>query len=461
MRLITATLTLVVLAPATVIRTAPAATLSTRRCAVSMRVSAIESTPSPASFMFKTDYVVDERLKNLQGTTFRKIKETDPEPVKQILSIDGVTEVYAMRTFVTVSKKPSAAWDRVLPQVVAALGGAAEGLELEPTSGDAALSGDAATGGGVLIRLQVSQRLPIQVEAAGVGGLSSPLRGKLSPRFAGAMSLLIEQGEPDAFFAGRAWLERGLRYPDGDDDGVDGADCADAVERERRAIERALATEIAEVEAAYPDDRLAGIVAGYVPSIVSPSPRWSAVLSAELDLRDVDALIEREAAADKACDTVASSAALEELASFVASGGGVVGARRNAIAYLGGSAGRGSESVFDAIAGAFAGERAPSMRRTAGDALSDLGDERAVPLALAALQDRSPLVRWRAARILGELSEGSAAAAALRQAALDEASFEVSFELKDTARKVTARADGKEGAAAGPMWRQIQDGLRG
>ena len=78
--------------------------------------------------------------------------------------------------------------------------------------------------------------------------------------------------------------------------------------------------------------------------------------------------------------------------------------------------------------------------------------------ALAALaDDRSPLVRWRAARIVGELAEGAAAASALRQAAVDEAKFEVAFEIKDAARKVGSRAAGDDGAGAGPVWRQIQN----
>ena len=81
-----------------------------------------------------------------------------------------------------------------------------------------------------------------------------------SPRFAGAMSLLIAQGDADVFFKGRSWLERGLRYPD-EQEGDDDADGADAAERERRSVEAALLAEVAEVEAAYPDDRLAAIVA--------------------------------------------------------------------------------------------------------------------------------------------------------------------------------------------------------
>jgi HEAT repeat protein len=54
--------------------------------------------------------------------------------------------------------------------------------------------------------------------------------------------------------------------------------------------------------------------------------------------------------------------------------------------------------TFNAIAAAFQNERAPALRRTAGDALSDFGDARAVGLAVGALADASKLVRWRAAR---------------------------------------------------------------
>jgi HEAT repeat protein len=152
--------------------------------------------------------------------------------------------------------------------------------------------------------------------------------------------------------------------------------------------------------------------------------------------------------------------ALRRLAAFVGTGGGVMGARRNAIAYLGGTAGRGGDVVFEVVGAAFRSEKAAGLRRTAGDALSDLGDARAAPLATAALADRSTLVRWRAARILGEVGEGMAVAAALKQAQFDEGAFECAFEMKDAARKVALRNAGEDGAARGPMWKQIQDGMK-
>ena len=107
-------------------------------------------------------------------------------------------------------------------------------------------------------------------------------------------------------------------------------------------------------------------------------------------------------------------------------------------------------SVFEAVARAFLGETSPGLRRTAGDALSDLGDPRAVPFALAALghdggnasaqagngnaqagnatsrYETSKLVRWRAARIIGEMGEHSAEVAAWLEAkAKDEPAYEV------------------------------------
>lgn len=84
-----------------------------------------------------------------------------------------------------------------------------------------------------------------------------------------------------------------------------------------------------------------------------------------------------------------------------------------------------------------------------------------MPLAVSALADRASLVRWRAARIVGELGDSAAAAAALKQAVLDESAFEVKFELLDAKRKVEARLGGGAGGPSGPMWQQIQRGRQG
>jgi len=420
---------------------------------VSMKVDAVESTPNPSAFLLRLDDKLEGLNTNgLRGETFAKGRKCPVVAITRALEADGVESVFAMGSILTVSKSSSASWETVLPPVIEALGGSTERLLSSglPSAADRVKS-DASPVGGVAIRLQVSQKLPIQVEASGWLGTNPPVRAKLSARFGSAMGLLVGESG-DAFFAGRTWLNRGVRYPE-----VELPDPADALGNERLSVQAALESEVVEVEAAYPDDRLAAIVLGSKGAGLYPRKLLGGAASL-LSLADVDRLCDEDSACE-ASGEAALSQALRELAIFVAADEGVLGARRNAVAYLGGTGGRGGDVVFEAVAGTFRTAKAAGLRRTAGDALSDLGDARAVPLAEAALSDRSTLVRWRAARLLGELGEGAATHAALKQASLEEAAFEVAFEMKDAARKVIARVDGAAGAARGPMWKQIQEGM--
>lgn len=90
---------------------------------------------------------------------------------------------------------------------------------------------------------------------------------------------------------------------------------------------------------------------------------------------------------------------------------------------------------------------------------------------MAGLRDRSKLVRWRAARVVGELATREQEATSLDEAREGEFEFEVAFEMADAARKIRSRVaaatgaaasggkegDGVVGAAAGPVWKQIQE----
>jgi len=460
-----------------------------------LRVDSVESTPNPSAFLLKLDAPIEGlAAAGLRGETFRSTdRGRCPVGLADALATEGVDSLFACGQLLTVSKASSARWDRVLPSLIEALGGASGLLGGGPLGdididAQGAAAAPSAASAGVSIRLQVSQKLPIQVEAAGWLGVDPPVRAKLSARFAGAMGRLLEASGDGggAFFAERRWLERGMRYPDVE------PDADDPIGSERRAVAAALEAEVAEVEAAYTEGRLASIVhggggggagGGGIGGGLEREPAAAAAaggaseaglageleLAGELDLAGVGALCDADEAAEARGDAGASEAALRRLAAFVASAGGAAAARRSAIAYLGGSAGRGGDAVFEAVAAAFGGEKSAGLRRTAGDALSDLGDARALPIASLALADRSTLVRWRAARILGELSADAADAAALRQARLDEGRFEVAFEMADAARKVGARAAaaaaGEDGAAAavvtGPMWKQIQEGQSG
>ena len=390
----------------------------------------------------------------LRGVSYKPSDVSrSPASLVNLLGTDGIESVFIVNQekVVTLNKKPSAKWEAVLPPAIEALGGGSSLLSLDEMAGLLSIGGNDDTApslGGVTIRLQVSQKLPIQVEASGWSGRVPPMRAKLSARFGSAMGMLMER-PGDAFFKGRAWLDRGLRYSDALDGGEEAED-------EERAVASALAAELAEVEAAYPDERLAALIFGEKaierPKEPSATSGDQAISLEELErLCDVDAEYE-------AREEMGLNDALRTLAALVSQTKGAVATRRFSIAYLGGTAGRGGDAVFDAVVHAFKSEKLAGLRRTAGDALSDLGDARAAPIAAAALNDRSPLVRWRAARIVGELGEDAAVCAALRQAAMEEGAFEVAFEMKDALRKVERRLRGEEEVGgSGPMWRQLQE----
>ena len=89
------------------------------------------------------------------------------------------------------------------------------------------------------------------------------------------------------------------------------------------------------------------------------------------------------------------------------------------------------------------------VRRTAGDALSDIGDPAAIGPMVESLGDSSKIVRWRAARFLYEVGDETALDA-LRRVAADEPEFEVRLQ----AEMAVARIERGE-EAAGSVWQQM------
>jgi HEAT repeat protein len=94
-----------------------------------------------------------------------------------------------------------------------------------------------------------------------------------------------------------------------------------------------------------------------------------------------------------------------------------------------------------------------AVRRSAGDALNDLGDqaltnEHVAPAVAEALKDANKLVRWRAARFFFEL--GDATALPALKAAEADPEFEVCMQI----RQAIERIEGGK-AALGPIWMQM------
>jgi HEAT repeat protein len=91
------------------------------------------------------------------------------------------------------------------------------------------------------------------------------------------------------------------------------------------------------------------------------------------------------------------------------------------------------------------------VRRTAGDALSDIGDSSAESAVCQALSDGNKLVRWRAARFLCDT--GTEAALPYLENAAQDAEFEVHLEVEAAIQRIRGGGEG-----LGPAWKRIMDG---
>lgn len=437
-------------------------------------VKSIVSTPNPLSFKLELDHVILSGC----GQTFQFANEEGcPEVVCNILGFNGVESVYTMPDWVCINKLPgeSHSWNDLLPLCVAALGGpsigseALDALDRLNMNNEKRLSTESAlvisdNQISATIRLQASNGIPIQIEAS--DGLTTK-RQALSQRFSTIMEEFISQKSTGKmqFFEGRTWVKQGTLYAD--------------------TIDDALVAAVDDVEAMYSEERLQSLIGRAALKTQDPSfsTTQDMTVSGRLfslqSLRNSSALSTVEHLCNLASDKFnedKDNSALLVLTGFVRDGLGSIPARRMAIAYVGSCTGEfystNKDEIFKCLSIAFVQEKAAGMRRTAGDSLSDFGDERAVPLAAKQLLiDDSKLVRWRAARILGELggpsledSEGdklvrntlNTAITALQEAILvDLQSFEVVFECTNS----LALLQNGEGEKSIPVWQKMAGGI--
>jgi len=75
-----------------------------------------EGTPNPNAAKFTLNRVV-----SAQGKTYRDAASTDATWAKALLAIPGVTQVFAINNFISVTKRPEADWNVLGPHVEAVL----------------------------------------------------------------------------------------------------------------------------------------------------------------------------------------------------------------------------------------------------------------------------------------------------------------------------------------------------
>jgi len=376
-----------------------------------MKLISIEPTPSPNSMKLN----VDEMLPRGRRLTFKTSEAGDaPEPLQQLLQIDGVRSLFRTADFIALDRKSGADWARILAE-------AGQILQQNAGEGDQAgqQNGAATSYGEAQVLVQMYRGIPMQVRVR-IGDTEA--RSALPPQFGEAVQTAAGSG----MIRERKLEEFGVRYG----------------EPEEIALEI-----VRELEASYNAERLSALIQAAIEQGSTISDEGS-----QMSIRPAPLSLEEAQEQFASSDWQVRYAALER---YVASIEGIpllaaaikdenTSIRRLAVVYLGDL--RSPEALpllFTALE-----DSSTSVRRTAGDTLSDLGDPAAIEPMIKSLKDKNKLVRWRAARFLYEAGDESAVEA-LREAAKDS-----EFEIQLQAQMALERIERGE-EAAGSVWQQM------
>ncbi|MEW9668625.1 conserved virulence factor C family protein [Ammoniphilus sp. 3BR4] len=363
-----------------------------------MQIISIEPTPSPNVMKIN----VDEALPLGVSQNFTKEKrENAPEIIDRLLNLEGVVGVFQVNDFIALERHPKADWKQILADVGKLFGHPSfEGLS-KPSS--------SATFGEVHVFVQMFKGIPMQVKLSADGG---EMRLALPEQFGNAV--MAVQSASQNLILERQWVDQGIRYGTFKEVGEE---------------------VVTEVIAAYDGQRLQEIISEAVgqgsagrPPVESISP--DALTHPEWEKRF--AALERMN--PTAEDIPILAKALHDTKMSI---------RRLATVYLGMIGNQSLPHLFLALK-----DKSPAVRRTAGDAISDIGDPLAIGPMAERLQDPNKLVRWRAARFLFEVGDRSAIPAL--QEALNDSEFEVSLQAKLALERIER---GEE--ASGTVWQQI------
>lgn len=369
-----------------------------------MKLLSIEPTPSPNAMKLN----VDERVE--RGRTYTKDNlQSAPPLIRKLLDIAGVKSVFRTADFLSLERYPNADWKQVLQEARAVFGeNAAAGLP----------SHFADEGGFVEARLyvQVFRGIPMQIRVRTDG---AEVRRALPDRFASA-AMEVGYSSPN-LIRERKLEDWGVRYGEAEE-------IADQA--------------VAEIEAAYSDERLERLVEQAKKAAPGDEvlPEWRNLsdqeIAGHLDHPDWRVRYQAFGQLKPSEDNLPliARALQDENASM----------RRLAVVYLGEVE---SPEALGMLIGALK-DRSAAVRRTAGDTLSDLGAREAIQPMTAALKDENKLVRWRAARFLYE--HGDETAIEALQEAADDEEFEVALQARMALDRITG---GQE--AEGAVWQQM------
>ena len=376
-----------------------------------MKLSSLETTPNPNCMKLNLDEQVVETPLSLQ----RGQVENVPDAIKQLLNIQGVREAFLANDFITLTRQGNADWQPILAEAAQLLGVTADAdPQLLKRSDSEPTSAQTSTFGEVEIAVLVFRGIPVQVRAIGA---EAQTRVSLPDRFNDALQRAL-QATGANYVQERQWEP----YPprNGQPEEVakmvadEIASLVDPEELKRR--EAAITNTPLEAKpAAQPENLLAQL------SDSNWKTRLKTIQTLEVNSDTFPALVN----------------ALNDEQAVI---------RRWAAALLGASA---MSEAVDFLGKALLSDPSIVVRRTAGDALSDLGDPRATTVMCKALTDSSKLVRWRAARFLNETGDETAVEG-LKQAIACESEFDVELEMKAALERITSGGD-----RSLPMWMRL------
>ncbi|PSP16531.1 MAG: PBS lyase [Cyanobacteria bacterium QS_8_64_29] len=397
-----------------------------------MKLASLETTPNPNCMKLNLDEVIADQPLTLKPD---RRPEGVPSAVAKLIEIQGVQEAFLAQDFVTLTRQGNADWEPILASAARVLG-IAKGADAEllarsqsaaggeattdsqaRSSAPAASAGEEPALGEVEVAVLYFRGIPTQVRATGA---EAQARTALPDRFNETMQRVVEATGANYVFE-RHWEPYGSRYGQPQEVADMVAEELDsAIDGERLArIERAAAQG---TPAAEPDETAAQR-AEALAQLRSDDwkERLKAIQILDIDAETFPAIVE----------------ALQDPRAAV---------RRWAAVLLGGSE---MPEAIEPLSELACRDRSAIVRRTAGDALSDLGDPRATPTMGQLLGDPSKLVRWRAARFLNE-SGDQRALETLQQAIERECEFDVRLEMNAALERI--RSGGERQL---PMWMRL------
>lgn len=371
-----------------------------------MQLITIEPTPSPNSMKLHLDETLPAGVRRTYSEDNRR---SAPPIIGQLLDIDGVKSVFHTADFIALDRYPNADWARILADVRDIFG------QSQEESGQGEEWSAWTSFGEAQVYVQYFRGIPMQIR---VQADNREERVGLAERFVKAVTEVASA----TLIKERKLSDYGIRYGEL-------ADIAREVEQE--------------LEAAYPEERLASLVRQAIEKAKSDEPfieERRELTEEELAarLKDSDWRV-RYAALDR---MEPEASRLPLLAETLRDPQSQI--RRLTVVYLGEI--KTQECLpllFEALRDA-----SVSVRRTAGDTLSDIGDPTAIEPMIVALKDKNKLVRWRAARFLYEAGDERAVPA------LEEAANDSEFEVALQARMALERIRSGE-EAVGTVWQQM------